>query len=70
QVPQCGWCMSGQILTAAAFLQANPAPTEDEIVEAMANNYCRCGCYHRIKQAVANAANQMTMTAGAAEVSA
>lgn len=70
QAPQCGWCMSGQILTAAAFLQANPAPTEDEIVEAMANNYCRCGCYHRILQAVANAANQMTMTAGAAEVSA
>lgn len=52
QVPQCGWCMSGQIMTAAAFLASNPAPSEDEIVEAMGNNYCRCGCYVRILRAV------------------
>ena len=70
QVPQCGWCMSGQIMTAAAFLQTNPAPTEDEIVEAMADNYCRCGCYHRIKQAVLDAAGQMNMAAMPAGVSA
>ncbi len=59
QVPQCSWCMSGQMMTAAAFLAQNPAPNEDEIVEAMGNNYCRCGCYHRIKGAVAKAAVQL-----------
>ncbi len=59
QVPQCGWCMSGQILTAAAFLQSNPAPTEDEVVTALGENYCRCGCYHRIKQAVLAAADTL-----------
>jgi len=59
QVPQCSWCMSGQMMTAAAFLAQNPAPNEDEIVEAMRNNYCRCGCYHRIKGAVAKAAVQL-----------
>jgi isoquinoline 1-oxidoreductase subunit alpha len=56
QVPQCAWCMSGQMMTAAAFLDANPQPTEDEIIDAMNNNYCRCGCYTRIKVAVARAA--------------
>jgi isoquinoline 1-oxidoreductase alpha subunit len=61
QVPQCGWCMSGQIMTASAFLAANPSPSEDEIVEAMGQNYCRCGCYVRIKQAVTEAADQMTV---------
>jgi isoquinoline 1-oxidoreductase alpha subunit len=59
QVPQCAWCMSGQIMTAAAFLQQNPAPSEEQIVDALANNYCRCGCYARIKRAVAQAAEQM-----------
>ena len=59
QVPQCAWCMSGQMMQAAAFLEENSAPTEDEIVEAMKNNYCRCGCYHRIKSAVAVAADMI-----------
>lgn len=59
QVPQCGWCMSGQIMTAAAFLEATPAPSEEELVAAMSNNYCRCGCYHRIKKAVEQAAGEM-----------
>ncbi len=59
QVPQCAWCMSGQIMTAAAFLAQNPSPTEEQIVDAMGNNYCRCGCYARIKRAVAQAAEQM-----------
>lgn len=59
QVPQCGWCMSGQMMTAAAFLEQNPTPSEDEIIEALSNNYCRCGCYARIKAAVASAAGQM-----------
>lgn len=56
QTPQCGWCMSGQIMTAAAFLAANPSPSSDDIVEAMGRNYCRCGCYHRIRIAVEAAA--------------
>ncbi len=59
QVPQCGWCMSGQIMTAAAYLEAQPAASEDEIVEAMGANYCRCGCYVRILRAVSSAATQM-----------
>ena len=59
QVPQCAWCMSGQMMTAAAFLAQNPTPTEAEIVEAMGENYCRCGCYYRIKTAVAKAAAQL-----------
>lgn len=63
QVPQCGWCMSGQIITAAAFLQSNPAPTEEDVVAALSANYCRCGCYHRIKQAVLAAADQMSLAA-------
>lgn len=63
QTPQCGWCMSGQIMTAAAFLQANPAPTAEEAAAALADNYCRCGCYHRIKQAVLTAAEQMNLAA-------
>jgi len=56
QVPQCGWCMSGQMLTATAFLQDNPDPSADDIMAAMDKNYCRCGTYHRIRQAVARAA--------------
>ncbi|MBL8055815.1 MAG: (2Fe-2S)-binding protein [Anaerolineales bacterium] len=56
QVPQCGWCMSGQIMTAAAFVNANPAPSDEEILTAMEKNLCRCGTYHRIKQAVRRAA--------------
>lgn len=56
QVPQCAWCMSGQMMTAAAFLEANPNPSDQDILEAMRNNYCRCGCYVRIKTAVARAA--------------
>jgi isoquinoline 1-oxidoreductase alpha subunit len=56
QVPQCGWCMSGQMMTAAALLVANPDPTPAEIDEAMNQNYCRCGCYARIRSAVGLAA--------------
>jgi isoquinoline 1-oxidoreductase alpha subunit len=56
QVPQCSWCMSGQMMTAAAFLQDTPNPSPAEIEDAMNRNYCRCGCYHRVRQAVAQAA--------------
>lgn len=61
QVPQCGWCMSGQMMTAAAFLVANPTPSDEQIVEALGNNYCRCGCYVRIKAAVQQAAGEMAL---------
>ncbi|MFV9507806.1 MAG: (2Fe-2S)-binding protein [Oscillochloridaceae bacterium umkhey_bin13] len=56
QVPQCGWCMSGQMMSAAALLAANPAPNEEQIVEAMNGNYCRCATYQRIRRAVSRAA--------------
>lgn len=59
QVPQCAWCISGQIMTAAAFLKENPSPSEDDIDNALANNYCRCGCYVRIRSAVSKAAEVM-----------
>ena len=55
-VPQCGYCQSGQIMTAAALLQNNPTPTEAEIDTAMAGNICRCGTYPRIKEAILAAA--------------
>ena len=51
-VPQCGYCQSGQIMAAAALLDANPNPSSDEIDAAMAGNICRCGCYPRIKRAI------------------
>lgn len=56
QTQQCGWCMSGQMMTAAAFLEQNPQPTTEEITQAMSNNYCRCATYVRIRAAVARAA--------------
>lgn len=56
QVPQCGWCMSGQIMQAASFLAQSQQPSEEEIVRAMSGNYCRCGCYVRIRQAIQQAA--------------
>ena len=51
-VPQCGFCQSGQIMQAAALLKENPQPSDHEILEAMAGNVCRCGCYQRIVEAV------------------
>lgn len=51
-VPQCGYCQSGQIMSAAALLASNPAPTAADVDSAMAGNICRCGCYPRIKQAI------------------
>lgn len=56
QVPQCGYCQSGQILTAAALLESNPNPTEAEIEQAMSEVLCRCGTYPRIRIAVKKAA--------------
>lgn len=57
-VPQCGYCQAGQIMTASALLKSNPSPTDSEIEEAMNGNICRCGTYTRIKAAVKTAANQ------------
>jgi aerobic-type carbon monoxide dehydrogenase small subunit (CoxS/CutS family) len=59
QVPQCGYCQSGQIMTAAAFLAKNRNPTEKQIDRAMTGNLCRCGTYQRIRRAVAEAATLM-----------
>ncbi len=59
QVPQCGYCQSGQIMQAASLLSHNPAPTRDEIVEAMTGNLCRCMTYPRIIKAIERASNDM-----------
>ena len=59
QVAQCGYCQSGQILQAAALLQANPRPTDAEIAEAMDGNLCRCGTYPRILAAIRAASAAM-----------
>lgn len=58
-VPQCGYCQAGQMMTAAAFLKSNPKPTLEEIESAMSSNLCRCGTYHRIKEAVQLASTKM-----------
>ncbi|MEL6812038.1 MAG: (2Fe-2S)-binding protein [Bacteroidota bacterium] len=57
-VPQCGYCQSGQIMTASAFLEQNPNPNETQIREAMTGNICRCASYNRIEKAVALAAQK------------
>ena len=59
QVPQCGYCQSGQIMQAAALLAKNPKPTDDEIVAAMSGNICRCATYIRIKRAIKRAAQEV-----------
>ena len=56
-VPQCGYCQSGQIMSAAALLAHTPHPTDSEIDTAMSGNLCRCGTYPRIRQAIHEAAN-------------
>ena len=56
QVPQCGYCQSGQIMAAAAVLKSNPQPTDAQIDEAMAGNLCRCGTYLSIRDAIHAAA--------------
>lgn len=56
-VPQCGYCQAGQIMTASAFLKKNPNPSDSEIETAMNGNICRCGTYLRIKKAVKMAAD-------------
>ena len=59
-VPQCGYCQAGQIMTATSFLKNNPTPSESEIRDAMSGNLCRCASYNRIEQAVATAAKKLS----------
>jgi isoquinoline 1-oxidoreductase subunit alpha len=61
-VPQCGYCQAGQIMSAAALLQHTPHPTDADIDSAMSGNLCRCGTYARIRQAVHEAADAGTAT--------
>jgi isoquinoline 1-oxidoreductase alpha subunit len=67
QAPQCGYCQSGQIMTAVAFLKKNPKPTAADVDDAMSGNICRCGTAQRIRAAVLRAADAMRNgTAGVA----
>ena len=59
QTPQCGYCQSGQIMTAVAFLNKNPKPTVADVESAMSHNICRCGTAQRIRKAVLRAADEM-----------
>ncbi len=59
QVPQCGYCQSGQIMSAVALVEKNSNPSEQEIIQAMEGNLCRCGTYTRIKQAIRQAAEEV-----------
>src|SRR5262249_12017413 len=58
QVPQCGYCQSGQLMSAALLLQTHPQPTDQDIDLAMSGNLCRCGTYVRIRKAIHRAAGQ------------
>jgi isoquinoline 1-oxidoreductase subunit alpha len=60
QVPQCGYCQPGQIMSAAALLKTHPVPTDAQIDQAMSGNLCRCGVYTRIRQAIRHAAQERT----------
>ncbi len=65
-VPQCGYCQSGQIMQAAAMLKQKPKPTDGDIDSAMKGNICRCGTYQRIREAIKLAANKTTASKPAA----
>ena len=60
QVPQCGYCQSGQIMRAASLLAKSPKPTDADIDETMSENLCRCGTYQRIRRAIHRAAGEVT----------
>lgn len=72
QVPQCGYCQSGQLMSASALLSGNPNPSDQEIDQAMSGNICRCGMYGRIRQAIRStsqvAGNDKPLFADAMEV--
>ena len=64
-VPQCGYCQSGQIMTAAALVRDNPSPTDDDIDRTMRNNICRCGTYQSIRAAIHRASEIHAANGGA-----
>jgi aerobic-type carbon monoxide dehydrogenase small subunit (CoxS/CutS family) len=61
EVPQCGYCQSGQIMTAAALLKKHANPTDEQIDEAMRDMLCRCGTYQRIRRAIHQAAKEVNV---------
>jgi isoquinoline 1-oxidoreductase alpha subunit len=63
QVPQCGYCQSGQIMSAVALLKKNPQPNDKDIDAAMAGNICRCGTYPRVRKAIKTASKMMAAKA-------
>lgn len=63
-VPQCGYCQAGQLMTAAALLERNPDPSDDEIASAMNGNLCRCGTYLRIREGIKSVAGRTATEAG------
>ena len=65
-VAQCGYCQSGQLVSAAALLASNPAPSDEDINRAMEGNICRCGTYKRIRKAIHGAAAELRREGGAA----
>jgi isoquinoline 1-oxidoreductase alpha subunit len=67
-VPQCGYCQAGQIMSAAALLRRNPRPSDADIDVAMSGNLCRCATYVRIREAIHRAAGTVSPTATTAEV--
>ncbi|MDH3446011.1 MAG: 2Fe-2S iron-sulfur cluster-binding protein, partial [Deltaproteobacteria bacterium] len=64
EVPQCGYCQSGQLMSAAALLAAKPKPSDADIDAAMSGNICRCGTYQRIRRAIHRAAGSLTQAGG------
>jgi isoquinoline 1-oxidoreductase alpha subunit len=60
-VPQCGYCQSGQLMSAAVLLREKPRPNDDDIDQAMTGNICRCGTYPRIRKAIHRAADMMSI---------
>ncbi len=66
-VPQCGYCQSGQIMSAVALVKSKPKPTDADIDKAMEGNLCRCGTYNRVKQAIKEATGQL-QTASALDI--
>ncbi|OZI50610.1 (2Fe-2S)-binding protein [Bordetella genomosp. 4] len=66
-VPQCGYCQSGQIMSATALIKGNPKPTDEDIDAAMSGNICRCGTYPRIRAAIKEVAIKQAASTGAAK---
>ena len=67
QVPQCGYCQSGQIMSAVALLESNPNPTDEDIDRAMMGNVCRCGTYSRIRKGIKRAAKNISLTSNTSD---